>query len=186
MEQPAACGIATLGIDHEAFLLVPEDGVPAEPMVRIAFEKAGIARRGSPLVTQSYPEALELEIERRARQAGARLHYARLRLVGRVGETIAYHDRHGEPDPALPQLPGATRATTPRSRWPCCATRTGVGVRSAMAEGIRSPLAGALQLLGQGPLTALAPGREVWLDGGHNADAGLASAATFAGQRLHS
>jgi dihydrofolate synthase/folylpolyglutamate synthase len=28
MEQPAACGIATLGIDHEAFLLVPEDGVP--------------------------------------------------------------------------------------------------------------------------------------------------------------
>jgi dihydrofolate synthase/folylpolyglutamate synthase len=32
MEQPAACGIATLGIDHEAFLLVPEEGVPADPM----------------------------------------------------------------------------------------------------------------------------------------------------------
>ena len=53
MERPAACGIATLGIDHEAFLLVPEEGAPEEPLVRIAFEKAGIARPGSPLVTQA-------------------------------------------------------------------------------------------------------------------------------------
>ncbi|MEO6040566.1 MAG: bifunctional folylpolyglutamate synthase/dihydrofolate synthase, partial [Croceibacterium sp.] len=52
LEHPACCGIATLGIDHEAFLLVPELGAPAEPLVRIAFEKAGIARPGSPLVTQ--------------------------------------------------------------------------------------------------------------------------------------
>src|SRR5690606_37940569 len=42
-----------------------------------------------------------------------------------------------------------------------------------------------LQRLGEGPLTALAPGREVWLDGGHNADAGLAIGRHFAGQRLH-
>jgi dihydrofolate synthase/folylpolyglutamate synthase len=38
-----------------------------------------------------------------------------------------------------------------------------------------------MQLLGQGPLTALVPGREVWLDGGHNADAGLALGRHFAG-----
>ena len=47
----AACGIAALGIDHERFLLAPEDGLPTEPMARIAFEKAGIAKRGVPLVT---------------------------------------------------------------------------------------------------------------------------------------
>ena len=47
LQRPACCGIATLGIDHEAFLLVPEEGAPEEPMVRIAFEKAGIARPGS-------------------------------------------------------------------------------------------------------------------------------------------
>ena len=40
-------------------------------------------------------------------------------------------------------------------------------------------------MLGAGPLTALAPGREVWLDGGHNADAGFAIGRHFAGQRLH-
>jgi dihydrofolate synthase/folylpolyglutamate synthase len=55
-----------------------------------------------------------------------------------------------------------------------------------MAEGIRSARWPArLQLLGAGPLTALVPGREVWLDGGHNADAGLAIARHFAGKRLH-
>ena len=52
----AACGIAALGLDHERFLLAPEEGVPKEPMARIAFEKAGIAKRGVPLVTFYYPE----------------------------------------------------------------------------------------------------------------------------------
>jgi dihydrofolate synthase/folylpolyglutamate synthase len=37
-----------------------------------------------------------------------------------------------------------------------------------------------LQLLAQGPLTELAPGREVWLDGGHNPDAGAVIARHFA------
>jgi dihydrofolate synthase/folylpolyglutamate synthase len=55
-----------------------------------------------------------------------------------------------------------------------------------MAEGIRSARWPArLQLLTEGPLTTLAPGREIWLDGGHNADAGLAIGRHFAGQRLH-
>ena len=35
-------------------------------------------------------------------------------------------------------------------------------------------------MLGAGPLTALVPGRHVWLDGGHNVDAGLAIARHFA------
>jgi dihydrofolate synthase/folylpolyglutamate synthase len=38
-----------------------------------------------------------------------------------------------------------------------------------------------MQLLGHGPLTALAPGRRVWLDGGHNADAGQAIGRIIAG-----
>ena len=36
----------------EAFLLTPEAGVPQEPLERIAFEKAGIAKPGVPLVTR--------------------------------------------------------------------------------------------------------------------------------------
>src|SRR5690606_37153304 len=51
----------------------------------------------------------------------------------------------------------------------------------AIAEGIRAARWPArLQLLGPGPLTALAPGHEIWLDGGHNPDAGLAIGRHFA------
>jgi dihydrofolate synthase/folylpolyglutamate synthase len=55
-----------------------------------------------------------------------------------------------------------------------------------MAQGLRAAKWPArLQRLGPGPLTALAPGREVWLDGGHNADAGVAIGRHFAGHELH-
>ena len=53
-----------------------------------------------------------------------------------------------------------------------------------MAEGIRAARWPArLQLLGPGPLTALVPGRKIWLDGGHNPDAGLAIARFFESRR---
>ena len=187
MERPAACGIATLGIDHEAFLLVPEEGAPEAPLVRIAFEKAGIARPGSPLVTQSYPEALELEIEKRAGHAGAPLHMRGHDWWAEVGDAIAYRDRHGELTLPLPSLPGRHQGDNAALAVAMLRHQDFVTVSPrAMAEGLRAVKWPArLQLLGKGPLTALAPGREVWLDGGHNADAGLAIGRHFAGQSLH-
>src|SRR3546814_499175 len=67
---PAACGIASLGIDHEAFLLAPEDGAPPEPVVRIAWEKAGIVKPGAALATLAYPPPLARIIAERAAAAG--------------------------------------------------------------------------------------------------------------------
>jgi dihydrofolate synthase/folylpolyglutamate synthase len=188
LEQPAACGIATLGIDHEAFLLVPEEGVPQDPLCRIAFEKAGIARPGSPLVTQAYAEDVELEIERRAGLAGAPLHMRNRDWWADVGdEAIEYRDRHGALTLPLPALPGRHQSDNAALAVAMLRHQDRVTVSpSAMAEGIRSARWPArLQLLGDGPLTALTPGREVWLDGGHNADAGQAIGRHFAGQRLH-
>jgi dihydrofolate synthase/folylpolyglutamate synthase len=187
LEHPAACGIATLGIDHEAFLLVPEDGVPLDPLCRIAFEKAGIARPGSPLVTQSYSKDVELEIERRAGLAGAPLHMRNRDWWAEVGETIEYRDRHGALTLPLPQLPGRHQGDNAALAVAMLRHQDRVTVSpSAMAEGIRAARWPArLQLLRAGPLTALAPGREVWLDGGHNADAGQAIGRHFARQRLH-
>jgi len=187
MERPAACGIATLGIDHEAFLLVPEEGAPEEPLVRIAFEKAGIARPGSPLVTQAYPEAIELEIERRAGLAGAPLHMRGHDWWAEVGETIEYRDRHGELSLPLPALPGLHQGDNAALAVAMLRHQDFVTVSAeAMARGLRAAKWPArLQLLGAGPLTALAPGHEVWLDGGHNADAGLAIGRHFARQPVH-
>jgi dihydrofolate synthase/folylpolyglutamate synthase len=187
LERPAACGIATLGIDHEAFLLAPEEGAPTEPMVRIAFEKAGIARPGSPLVTQGYAPPLEAEIARIAGIVGAPLFRHGHEWSAAVGETIEYRDRHGALTLPLPALPGRHQGDNAALAVAMLRHQDRVHVSEpALAEGIRSARWPArLQLLGPGPLTALAPGREVWLDGGHNADAGLAIGRHFAGQRLH-
>ena len=111
LEHPAACGIASLGIDHEAFLLVPEEGAPEDPFVRIAFEKAGIARPGSPMVTQDYPEAMALEVEKRCGLAGAPLHMRGRDWWAEPGEdAIAYRDRFGELALPRPQLLGLHQA----------------------------------------------------------------------------
>jgi dihydrofolate synthase/folylpolyglutamate synthase len=186
LEKPAACGVASLGIDHEAFLLVPEEGAPEDPLVRIAFEKAGIARPDSPMVTQAYPEAMALEIERRCGLAGAPL-YMRGRdwWAESDGTSIAYRDAAGELALPRPQMLGLHQADNAALAVAMLRHQDNIGVSTAaMAEGIRAARWPArMQLLARGPLTALAPGREIWLDGGHNADAGQALARHFAGPR---
>ena len=187
MEQPAACGIATLGIDHEAFLLVPEEGAPEEPLVRIAFEKAGIARPGSPLVTQTYPDEVAGEIVLRAGLAGAPLHMRGRDWFAEIGDMIVYRDRHGELVLPLPALPGRHQGDNAALAVAMLRHQDWLSVSpEAMATGIREAKWPArLQLLDDGPLTRHARGHAVWLDGGHNADAGLAIGRHFAGERLH-
>ena len=181
LENQAACGIASLGIDHEAFLLVPEEGVPAEPLSRIGFEKAGIARAGVALVTQNYPLEVTRTIIEHAMLAGAKTAIRDCDWFADVGERIAYRDAHGTLDLPLPAMPGAHQADNAALAVAMLRHQSAVAVSpEAMAEGIRAAYWPArLQLLGPGPLTALAPGRRVWLDGGHNRDAGEALAAYF-------
>lgn len=181
LEHPAACGIASLGIDHEAFLLRPELGVPQEPLSRIAFEKAAIARPGAPLVTQAYPLDVAKTVIASAQEHGAKLAMRGLDWFADVGEVIAYRDAHGELTLPLPALAGAHQADNAALAVAMLRHQDRVVVSpEAMAEGIRSARWPArLQLLGTGPLTALVPGRKVWLDGGHNPDAGAVIARFF-------
>jgi dihydrofolate synthase/folylpolyglutamate synthase len=181
---PAACGIATLGIDHEAFLLRPEEGVPLEPLARIAFEKASIAKPGAPLVTQAYASPAAVEVMTTARSHGAELFMRGHRWDAETGGgEIAYRDKHGELTLPLPALAGAHQADNAALAVALLRHQDKVRVSpEAMAKGIvgaRWPA--RLQLLEEGPLTALAPGRQLWLDGGHNPDAGAAIARHFAG-----
>ncbi len=181
----AACGIAALGIDHERFLLAPEDGTPTDPMARIAFEKAGIAKPGVPLVTLSYPESAALEIER-----AAMAREALLAMRGRAWHSSAteaglhYADEHGELALPLPALPGAHQAENATLAIAMLRHQDRVTVsRDAMAQGLRTATWPArLQRLPASPLTGA---REVWVDGGHNPSAGEALARHFAGQRFH-
>ena len=183
LDGQAACGIATLGIDHEAFLLAPEEGVPTQPLCRIAFEKAGIARPGVPLVTQAYPADVTRTVIEHAMRVGAKTALRDLDWFADVDEAIHYRDRQGELTLPLPTLAGTHQADNAALAVAMLRHQSQVTVSpETMAEGIRAARWPArLQLLGDGPLTALAPGRKVWLDGGHNVDAGLAIARHFAG-----
>ena len=181
LDGQAACGIASLGIDHEAFLLVPEEGVPQEPLCRIAFEKAGIARPGVPLVTQAYRPAMTRTIIEHAMVVGAKTALRDLDWFAEVGAGIAYRDSHGSLELPLPMLAGLHQADNAALAVAMLRHQSQVEVApEAMAQGIRTARWPArLQKLGPGPLTALVSGRTVWLDGGHNVDAGLAIAAYF-------
>ena len=182
LEAPAACGIASLGIDHEAFLLRPEDGTPADPLSRIAFEKASIARTGAPLVTQAYPRAVAQTVARTAAAAGAGLFMRGEAWRAKVeGDTIAYADAFGALTLPLPALAGAHQADNAALAVAMLRHQDQVVVSpEMMAEGIRAARWPArLQRLAPGPLTALVPGRAVWLDGGHNPDAGAVIARFF-------
>ena len=184
LEQPVACGIAALGLDHERFLLAPEDGVPTVPLERIAFEKAGIAKPGVPLVTQEYATGMTKAVLDQAMRAGARPALRGLDWFAELGETIAYRDRHGMLDLPLPALPGPHQADNAVLAVAMLRHQSALAVSEAA---IRAGLDAAtwparMQRLQPGPLTG---SREVWLDGGHNPSAGAALAAHFRDQRFH-
>src|SRR5262245_16088341 len=63
IERPLVCGIASLGLDHQAFL--------GTTMIEVAAEKAGIAKRDVPLVTQLYPSTAASRVAEVAHEAGA-------------------------------------------------------------------------------------------------------------------
>ncbi|WP_114520194.1 folylpolyglutamate synthase/dihydrofolate synthase family protein [Altererythrobacter sp. ZODW24] len=184
IEHPAVCGIAALGIDHERFLLAPEEGVPTNPLARIAFEKAGITKSTVPLVTQSYPPEAELEIERSAMAAGAPLAMRGRDWHASHATLLTYADRDGELTLPLPAMPGAHQAENAGLAVAMLRHQDCLSVSpEAMAAGIRAARWPArMQLLTP---SSLAAGREVWLDGGHNANAGEAIAAHFEGQQIH-
>ncbi|MBW8295759.1 folylpolyglutamate synthase/dihydrofolate synthase family protein [Sphingopyxis sp.] len=184
---PTVCGIASLGIDHEAFLLAPEEGVPAEAIERIAWEKTGIFKPGAALATLAYPDHVMKLVQDRAAAVGGKLF------------------SEGDAWVVVPEADGfrwqSTRgsiALTLRSRMVGAHQMRNAGLAIAMlrsaprsqsieddiAKGIATAFwPGRMQRLGDGPLTALRPaGTNIWLDGGHNPDAGAALAMALADQ----
>ena len=169
----AACGVAALGIDHERFLLAPDTGVPVEPIARIAFEKAGIAKRGVPLVTlcETYPAIARDAIAAVAAKNGAVVQDIDLSLVKRLS-------RKALGMPGAHQHWNAALAVTMLARQDKLAVS-----EAAIERGLTlAEWPARLQRLSRGPLVGE---REVWLDGGHNRSAGEMLAKHFRGQRIH-
>jgi dihydrofolate synthase/folylpolyglutamate synthase len=182
LTNPAACGIASLAIDHEGFLLAPDEGVPEEPYNRIAFEKAGIAKAGAPLVTQLYSRPMAATIREVADRAGATM-FARGDSwdIVHYRDQLHYGDGNGRVDLPLPRLAGKHQAGNLGLALAMLRHQSVLPVSEAAlrAAPLWAQWPARMQRLDAGPLTDLLPGRTVILDGGHNPDAGQALAATL-------
>jgi len=182
IRNPVACGIVSLGIDHEGFLLAPEEGVPEDPYCRIAFEKAGIAKRRVPLITQKYRADMMKTIVEAAQLAGAPV-YSR----GSTWDIVAYqgvlHYRDGRDklELPLPRLPGMHQIGNLGVAIAMLRHQKAVPVKesSLKAAPLWAQWPARMQRLEGGPLNAMLPGRTLMLDGGHNPDAGQALAVTL-------
>lgn len=189
---PAVCGIASLGIDHEAFLLAPEAGTPGEPAMRIAWEKAGIIKPDTPVATFAYPPPVRDTIAAKVADVGATLFpEGDGWTVEAEGGAFHWHSKLGSVAPLLhPRMAGAHQMRN--AGLAIAMLRLAPEPRPSDAD-IAAGVAGAfwparMQRLGAGPLVDLLPaGTEIWLDGAHNVDAGLALARQFAGEqrRIH-
>lgn len=180
VESPAVCGIAQLGIDHEQFL--------GDTLAAIAAEKAGIAKRGAPLVTQRYPKALAPIMTKAAEAADTQW-----LAMGDAWDSAIYRDRlhyrdaKGRLETPLPRLPGEHQAVNAALAIAMLRHQDAVPINDAALK--VAPLwiqwPARLQRLEPGPLVnPLGQAAEVWLDGGHNASAGEAIGAFFSQERL--
>ena len=172
VDRPKLTVITPVSMDHEAFL--------GDTIAKIAGEKAGIIKRGVPCVVgPQHPDGLAV-IEDRAARLGAPLwahgqHWTVAEDRGR----LVYQDENGLLDLPLPNLPGPHQVQNAGAA--IAALRLlGQGEAACEAAVTRAVWPARMQRLRHGPLVDLAPGVELWLDGGHNPAGGEAVAATLA------
>jgi dihydrofolate synthase/folylpolyglutamate synthase len=163
IERPLMTGIANLALDHQQFL--------GTGLKDIAAEKAAIAKRGVPLVTQLYPPTVGGRVGEIARDAGATWlpRGGMWHAIVRQGR-LRYHDEQGDLDLPLPRLPGRHQAMNAALAVAMLRHQHQLNVpASALTAAMGwADWPARLQQLSAGPLVGT---REVWLDGGHNPSA---------------
>ncbi|UWR64757.1 bifunctional folylpolyglutamate synthase/dihydrofolate synthase [Phaeobacter inhibens] len=170
---PEVSVITPISIDHEQFL--------GNTLAKIAAEKAGIIKRGIPVVVGPQPdEAMEV-IEATAARLGAPLiAYGQHWHVWEERGGLVFQDEAGLLDLPLPVLLGAHQI---QNAGAALAVLRHMGADEAACEAAmtNAEWPARMQKLKTGPLVDVAPEAELWLDGGHNAAAGLALAKVLAG-----
>lgn len=172
VDQPRLCIITPVSLDHESYL--------GDTVAKIAGEKAGIIKRGVPVIVgPQTPEGLEV-IEARAARLGAPvLAFGQHWTVWEERGRLIYQDESGLLDLPLPNLPGPHQIQNAGAA--IAALRAlGQGEAACEAAVTRAVWPARMQRLKTGPLVDLAPQVELWLDGGHNPAGGEAVAATLA------
>ncbi|MBQ4826348.1 bifunctional folylpolyglutamate synthase/dihydrofolate synthase [Leisingera sp. HS039] len=172
IDKPAISVITPISIDHEQFL--------GDTLAKIAAEKAGIIKRGVPVVVGPQPnEAMEV-IEATAARLGAPvIAYGQQWHVHQEHGRLVFQDETGLLDLPLPALLGAHQV---QNAGAALAALRHLGADEAACEAamLNAEWPARMQKLKTGPLIEAAPEAELWLDGGHNAAAGIALADVLA------
>ena len=173
IDRPAASVISPVSIDHSEFL--------GNSLPSIATEKAGIIKRGVPVICAEQAGEAMAVIEAQARRMQAPLHVAGEGWhVGIEHGRLVYQDDRGLLDLAAPRLFGRHQFD---NAGLAVATLRGIDAfeiePSAFEAGVtNAEWPARMQRLGPGPLVDQGPvGGEIWLDGGHNAEGGRVAAA---------
>ncbi|WP_283177156.1 folylpolyglutamate synthase/dihydrofolate synthase family protein [Gemmobacter sp. 24YEA27] len=172
VDQPRLSIITPVSIDHQQYL--------GETLPEIAGEKAGIIKRGVPVVVGPQEEAGLAVIEAKAARLGAPVFaFGQHWQIAEERGRMVYQDENGLLDLPLPNLPGPHQI---QNAGAAIAALRHLGRDEAACEAAvtRAIWPARMQRLTQGPLAASAPGIELWLDGGHNPAGGDAVAATLA------
>ncbi|MBO9399839.1 folylpolyglutamate synthase/dihydrofolate synthase family protein [Shimia sp. R9_3] len=173
IDDPKLCVITPISIDHEQFL--------GNTLAKIASEKAGIIKRGIPVVVGPQPEeAMEVIEETAARLGAPVIAYGQHWHVYEEHGRLIYQDETGLLDLPLPALPGAHQI---QNAGAALAALRHLGCDAEACEAAMRDVfwPARMQRLRKGPLVEAAASAELWLDGGHNAAAGQALASHIAG-----
>ena len=178
IDQPLASVLMPISFDHMQFL--------GDSLTKIATAKAGIIKKNRPVIISPQPDEALAVFEERARSLSAPLHRLGKEWFcdGDLKTQLRFFDARG---PRLYPAPGLAGRHQYRNAG-CAIATTGVleGFKISdahIAQGLREVTWPArMQRLTQGPLVDMLPGGaagkwELWLDGGHNAEAGEVIAA---------
>lgn len=177
IKQPAVSLIMPISMDHEAYL--------GDRVELIAAEKAGIMKRGCPVVIgQQLTDGARDVLVDTAERLGCPLQvYSQDYFAFEENGRMVYQDDLGLMDLPRPKLVGRHQFAN-----------AGAAIAAVRAAGfaIDEPIAaeamrtvewpGRMQRLPAGALSPLAPkGSDIWIDGGHNPGAGVAIGEVLAG-----
>ncbi|MGY8661979.1 folylpolyglutamate synthase/dihydrofolate synthase family protein [Bradyrhizobium sp. UFLA05-109] len=175
IDTPAASVITPISMDHTDFL--------GDSLSAIAGEKAGIIKRGVPVISAEQTGEAMAVIEAQAKRMRAPLFAAGESWHVNVEHgRLVYSDDRGLMDLAAPRLFGRHQFD---NAGLAIATLRAVGAFKINHAAFEAGIVGAewparMQRITSGALLGWGPqGSEIWLDGGHNAEGGRVAAAAL-------
>ncbi len=154
---PALSVITPVDYDHKAFL--------GTDLAKIAWEKAGIIKPGTPVLTALQRKVCGDVIAEEAKKVGVPLYRLKAHFIDAMPDDLALTGHHQRANAALAGMAMQLFGNSVRIS------------QDAIFEGARAAdWPARMQKLKPGAVTAMGDGSEVWLDGGHNPHAARAIA----------